>query len=544
MSAVLVSIFAALSVWSIMTPPLTTVDEPRHVNSVARLIEGGGWPAPRTAEMLDGTLNALRESGETPGGVVPLDQLPIAEDRSRLVGVESELFDEVSVMDWMNQHPPTYYAILAAALAPFADSLRWDQFVSAARAISALLVVGGVAFAMATVRRLTGSYAAAIAGGVAIFAVPQFFNVLSLVTNDALAVLAVSAGLFFVTRAVASRGCLAWSDATGAGVSLGVAILTKGTLLVAIPVFALLLVIACLRSPLSGRRPGPWLRAAASLAIAAAIGGWWWVRNLVVFGQIQSSNSGAPRAAEPFDGYDLWDFAVRVPDQLARTLWGSLRADLALPLPIIVGLTSLSVAALLLVLLRSGRIERWLICVMLLLPVLTVGLITANAWRVYWNTGRIAGIQGRYLFPWLVLFVVVVALVWVALVAGRRSVGGHLSASTLLLAPAAVQGFALTFIFQRRWESSTENMTRAGSFFPGALILLLGIALCSLVVAIIVSIRLAPREPASRGRGRELIGVHLRRRPAAYVSRAQDQPDRQEGRESGGNGKGERRGQW
>ncbi|MEV8273901.1 glycosyltransferase family 39 protein [Microbacterium sp. NPDC077184] len=512
MAAVMVAVGCVLLIWSALTPPFTTVDEPRHVNSIVRLLEGGGWPAPRTAPMLDGTLNALREAGSPPGDVLDLAVLPDSEQRSVLVGFQSSLYDDVGAIDWMNQHPPTYYVIVAATLAPFAEALRWDQFVTGARGVSILLVVGGLAFGMATARMLTNSYTAAVLGGFVVFLVPQFFNVLSLVTNDALAVFAVSGALWFAVRAIVAPRGLSWLDALGVGGFLGLSILTKGTLLVAVPVFALLLVVACLCDARSRRSGASWIRALAALSFAAAIGGWWWVRNIVLYGQLQSSNSGGARSETAFDGYDLGSFLLRVADQLARTTWGSLRADTALPALLVISLTLGLLLAIGIALYGAGGRTRAVMVILALLPLLTTALITANAWRVYWNTGRIVGIQGRYFFPWITILIVTVALVWLVVRAASGRRYRFALASLFVVVPASVQVFALVLVVNRRWEGDIASMLEAGAWRPwsiASVVLLLGAALVTAV-----SVPLFAR-PWARRRSTTALDTELRQEPMA-----------------------------
>src|SRR3982750_777157 len=49
---------ATMVLWTIVTPAFRSPDEPQHVNSVLRLAEGGGWPAPGEAFVLPEVLRA------------------------------------------------------------------------------------------------------------------------------------------------------------------------------------------------------------------------------------------------------------------------------------------------------------------------------------------------------------------------------------------------------------------------------------------------------------------------------------------------------
>ena len=52
-------LFVGLMVlWTIVTAGFRNPDEPQHVNSVLRIAEGGGWPAPADAYMSPEVLRA------------------------------------------------------------------------------------------------------------------------------------------------------------------------------------------------------------------------------------------------------------------------------------------------------------------------------------------------------------------------------------------------------------------------------------------------------------------------------------------------------
>ena len=101
----LIAVSAVLVFWSMTAPLIASIDEPRHVNSVLRLMQGGGWPPPQTAQMLEGTLLAMQEAGH-PYGAPDIDPVP-ADERSVITSLDEEGLGEVSAKDWLNQHPPT-----------------------------------------------------------------------------------------------------------------------------------------------------------------------------------------------------------------------------------------------------------------------------------------------------------------------------------------------------------------------------------------------------------------------------------------------------
>lgn len=226
--------------WAVLTPPATSVDEPIHVNSVVRLMQGGGWPAPQSAPVLEATGVATLEAGRawmnrSWDDMQPPEELPPPEQRSVIGHLDDPLTRDGEIMiDWMTQHPPTWYAIAAGTMSVLgADDWRWDQLYFGLRVLSVMFVTGGAVFVLASVKRITESPTAAMVGTLAIFTTGQFFNVLARATNDSLAILAGSGFLYFLVRALtAKHGWRSrWIDSLSAGVLLGIGLLTKGTLL-------------------------------------------------------------------------------------------------------------------------------------------------------------------------------------------------------------------------------------------------------------------------------------------------------------------------
>lgn len=76
--------------WAILTPAFRAPDEPLHVNSVIRVAEGGGWPAPGEARLSSSVLQAVRESG-----MISADSQGFAAmERTRVVG-SREAYPEI-----------------------------------------------------------------------------------------------------------------------------------------------------------------------------------------------------------------------------------------------------------------------------------------------------------------------------------------------------------------------------------------------------------------------------------------------------------------
>lgn len=495
-AAALVATIAVLVFWSITAPPIASVDEPRHVNSVLRLMQGGGWPPPQTASMLEGTLLAMREGGY-PLGQDPVAPVP-ADERSVITDLNAEGLDGARPKDWMNQHPPTYYAIVAGAVTAIgAGEWRWDALVMSMRMVTVLFSVGTLLFAYGTLRRLGLPPAAVVLGMLTALGIPQFLNIMSLVSNDAMVVFAASGFLYFLVRAWravdADRPWAVEGLAALAGLFLGMALITKGTALTAIPAVGVTLLV------LGFRRGGRWWRrlapSAIAMAIAFAVGGWWYLRNIIVYGEIQSSNSGMGRAEEPAPGYDLMVFFRLTFTQLAETFWGSIRAALALPGWLV--LTLVVIAALTLVIALVTSRDRVLLALLLLYPAGVGGLIVFHAWEVYWNDHRLAGVQGRYFFGAIVLFSALVGLAWAGVTRRAPAALRGVSAAAVAGLTLAVGAWGTWQAYSYRWVGpdgfriSWERAAEAGPFEPAVLIGVAIVAALAAASAVVIAVAAA-----------------------------------------------------
>ncbi len=302
---------------------------------------------------------------------------------------------------------------------------------------------------------------------------PQFLFTAALVTNDMLLV-ALSAALFWVgVRATSGPQTVAagWRFALLAGVLLGLALLTKQSAVLLVP----LLVWCCWR--VSG---GHWRQTLALtgglFGVALLVAGWWFVRNWQLYGDpLGLAKFQASYATQPFawNSLDAWSGALW---QLYRSFWAYF-GWLTLPPPawalmVYTVLVLLALAGLL----RVGLFARPAACapwpLLVLLPLL------ALAWTV--SFALVAGLvawQGRMLFPALPALGLLLALGLTAWGQRRFVAGGVVVAGLALVAwslpfaviapayewhtlPAAVarqQGDGTTYArFAKPWEQGVE----------------------------------------------------------------------------------------
>ncbi|MBF4608680.1 hypothetical protein [Curtobacterium sp. VKM Ac-1393] len=215
-------------------------------------------------------------------------QLPVLMDGVRF----RPGFGHTPPVQWVAQHPPLYYALLAPIVGPLVDSGHTVQAVVAARLVNAVIVaaiVPAAAWAASRcfpgVRRLPATVAV-VSGFTAVVIVQG-----GVVYNDSLAaffgVLACGVAGAALRSGVTTRLVVGGAVVAAAGISTR---LSFALWLVAIAVAFLL----C-RQVRVARLRGPWARVLVALVpvvAAAGASGWFWIRNVVVAG----SFSGRPKA--------------------------------------------------------------------------------------------------------------------------------------------------------------------------------------------------------------------------------------------------------
>ncbi|MGI6879163.1 glycosyltransferase family 39 protein [Microbacterium sp. gxy059] len=510
--------------WAFALPHFEGPDEREHYNSVARLVDGGGWPLPYEASLLGSTWRALGESGAVMPDGEFVDPLPAPSGRGDFIDPS---VPPMRSNDGMVQHPPGYYLVAAAVVhTTGGEGMRWDHTAFVLYALSAAMVAGATPFIAGVVRRATGSRWAGILGALFPLFIPWYAASGSRISNDALLILAVSATIYALVRAVTDprhrTGMLVFS-----GVAYGVALFAKGYALMLAPVVLLLAVWAVWR-----RGWGLWSatwRLLLPAGIAAAIGGWWWIRNLILLGRIQPSRFGLrdDRGQEvAADGYSLSLFVKTFFARLNATFWdriGYVRAD---GQGWIVGAGGIFLVLVIVLALVLAR-RRLLLAILLLYPVVILVTLFQNSHAIYWDLGSLRrGIQGRYLFSGIAVFALAFAMLAHRLAhrASRRVNGAVtiIGGVVAMVVVGVAMRSAVPLTWRAREEGTPASISDPAAFMdisPVLLRTMFAAACVLLLLGVVFGARSADspreREGGRAGRGRRthpaLRGSHAPR---------------------------------
>ncbi|ROP64324.1 DUF2142 domain-containing protein [Curtobacterium sp. PhB115] len=488
--ALTIAFAAVLAVWAVVTTTYKAPDEPTHVDAVVHLAIGDAWAAPGQLHYLNATNASLAANLSEPAA----DHLTWGELLRKHPGLAPTSIDQ------MSQHPPTYYALAAGVLhlVHFED-LRWDHAVLVLRLFDALLVLPLPFLAWATVRRLTGSPRAALIGGAVIVGVPEVASIGASVTNDALMLPLAATLVYLVVRLL--TGDLRVRTTLWIGLVLGVMLLVKGTALPAIPFVGIAVMTAGFARATLWRNV---LRTLWTLGLAAVVGGWWWLRNILVYHEIQPDGLAAyARPPKPFPEGTSANPEVFLRDYwngVTRTFWGSVGGltQFQIAQVLIDGLTVVCLAGIVIWAFRRGPSLRPAI-VLASFPVILIALHMQSGWGGYVRNTIVAGTQGRYYYPTLVALIALSALAWrrvtvTAAGATRLAIGISIAAMAMGLYGVvyALRAFGQDAAF---WidDAMVTRFDRVGLLSAGANFTLAAIAAVALIGTAVLLVRFMRR---------------------------------------------------
>lgn len=499
--------------WALLVPVYRAPDEPQHTDLALALSRGEDYPAAfdrRVSAQITSTsaLGNLSVDGTPQPNRELRYEAQAAAPRTARPSFAGAAEDEATEFrNQMPQHPPGYYLLAGQVFAALPEATSWDLQVLIVRLLGALLVAPLPVLAWAAAAALVGDPRVALTAAAVPVAIPQLAHIAGAVNNDALLVLASAATTAALARVLA--GDLRLRVAVIAGLAAGVALYAKGFALVLPPWIVLAYAVAVWRAA-PGRRQWPRALSSAALAvaIASAVGGWWWVRNVLVYGTVQPEGFAAPAAPAAFvPDAGLW--AQLAFSRLVLRFWGQFGwLEVPLPWALAWGLCALGAgtAAVALCVPRWPAKNRRAELAVLLAPLpLLLAIVLPGAWTIYARTGGPAGLQGRYLYPGLVGLATAVA-VGAALLLRRR--GARWLPLGVLGAAGVLHGYAALLVLRHFYgppdpvvQTAWRGLLAWSPLPPAGIVaVLLATLLVGLAAAVALTAGAARARPGRRAR--------------------------------------------
>jgi len=411
--------------WSLLTPIERAPDETTHADLVFHLAEGGSYPEYDGrmvgAAALGIRIQHLLLSG---GNTLTADSAQPRSERptfDELGGDEPGEWAGTQLRNQMPQHPPLYYRAAALvvtverAVMPGPD-WSFEREWLLVRLFSAALVLPLPLLTWLAARRLGASDAVSRAAALFPLAIPQLAHVGASINNDTLSVL-LSAVLAVLLAGVL-RGHPTRTTAVVAGLVCGLALLTKTYGLVLVIWTVLAYLAAAWRRP--SRRREMTTSAVIAVTTAALVGGWWWIIKLVRYGTPNPSVVNDFFPDRPGFSPDVAWWARQTLVWLSERFWGTFDW-LTVPMNRWVLFAASVVAAAAVLAAFSPRRVRWLpgpvaplsrvrLAAYGSIVPLVLAFILPASWSVYARSGRVQGLQGRYLFVALVPLAILVGI--------------------------------------------------------------------------------------------------------------------------------------
>lgn len=479
--------------WSVTVPIFRAPDELQHVDLARYVAAGEGYPDPGTLSLSRQVVVAGQraqfssQAASQPDRTVRFRVEDATPRRARLsFAAMAERHAPSEVVNQMTQHPPLYYAATGGVLALLPETTSYDVQVWLLRALGALAVAPLPWLAWATVRWLVDDQRAALAAAAVPLTIPMLAHIGGSVGNDG--PLAVLGGVFTVGLARLVAGDARVRTGVLLGLAAGLGLLTKAFALAWLAALPVAAVVAVRRGRL---RPS---RAAACAgyagALAAVVGGWWYARNVVRFGELQPTLGPFPDVA---DGPGVGEWLVLVVSRLPLRFWGQFGwVEVALPWTVVwLATGGLAVAVIAAVAARRPPAAgfRWPAVTLLVPLAATLAGVVLGAARLYLLTDAPAGLHGRYLYGGVAGLAAVVG-VGAATLAGWRARWLPVT----LLGVAVVLNVMGQWLALRHWWGPAEPDTTvvalqallAWAPLPDGAVVGLGVLLvgCTLAIAV------------------------------------------------------------
>lgn len=497
-------------VWSVLTPTFRGPAELHHVDRALQVGQGAGFAGSgsvRLSRQVTEAAQLAQFGGEA--SITPARDMRFRAEEAHARSARPG-FAALATEDRPSRHanplaqqPPLHAALFGGVLAALPATTSFDVQVWLLRVVGAFLVAPLPLLAFAATRCLVEDRRAALAAAAVPLAVPLLAHAGGAVGSAALLALLGGVFVFGLARLLAGQARVLIVGLLGA--SAGLALLTQTVALAWLPAIPLAAAVAAGRGSCDRRRARA--VAIAALVVAAAVGGWWYVRGLEHPGARQTL-VGTVAAG---DDATLGGWLVQAVAGAPLRFWGQFGwQEFTLPWWLVAPLSVLALVCAVAVL-RSPRsmVAGCRAPALVLLWPLLASAVAAVAGTLVaaWTDGGVAAapvaIQGPYPLGGLVGVAVVVGVGAVAL-AGWRT---RWVPPGLLLLAATVQT-AGGWLALRRWWGPADPDTVAASAralvawspLPPLAVALLAAALATVVAVAVVSLASISRtaRPARR----------------------------------------------
>jgi hypothetical protein len=404
---------ALLLAYSLLAPTYRAPDEPLHVDLAHLFAEDLRYPAWYDRDTGVGVLRSLDRSDFHNGSEhLEAGAAPSRGDRPSIDELDQR--ERSGSINQLPQHPPLYYVIAGSAervaelvtgdpLGAY-DLETWFYRLVSIAIVSPLPIV-----IWRTARRIGLPDMVALGATLFPLTVPNYLHMGAAVNNDSLMLL-----LFWLLTPLVIRlaqGDVGLRTSALAGLVTGLALFTKGFAFV-LPLWVLGALAVALR-----RLGRPHLRRVAHAgltyaALALATGGWWWVANVIRYGELAPSRYSDLVSPVENDSRDLGKFVEQWSTITTRRFWGDF-GGLYIPGYVVAAASVVVIVGIVIACTRRDRVAGTPVGDRLLLAapfLLLVAVQFANALRGYLALGRMPGLQGRYWFGAMAALAVIVTL--------------------------------------------------------------------------------------------------------------------------------------
>jgi len=439
-----------LGAYSILLPTYRAPDEPLHVDLAHHWSTDFDYPAWDDRTTADGVINSLFQV-RFPGRSAHLTEDEALPKDERASYEQLDEAESVGGVNQLPQHPPLYYIVAGTAERAVELVIGDPDFQLETwfyRLVSIAIVAPLPLVIWKASRRLGLPDPVAVAAMLIPLAIPQYLHIGASVNNDSLQYLAIWLVMPLVLHV--AGGDLTRRTMILAGVVTGIGLFAKAFAFVIPAWMACALVLVLLRR---GRVAVPQVvRAGLVYSVPTMlIGGWWWVRNMVVHGSLMPTRYFDMVEPVPRGELDIVDYMRRWMTDTTGRLWGDFGYfDTRIPSTVSDIATIVAAVALVVAVVGRDRVADTKLGdrLLLLAPLpLLMAMQLQTALGTYLENGHYAALQGRYWFGALAPCAILIAL---GAAKALRSFARWLPLGILAIA-VVMNGLAVSAIFGFYW---------------------------------------------------------------------------------------------